>query len=269
MRIVHFSDSHFGRPSFAPASLFDKRLLGTFNFLVRRKGELDERAVSRLYERMAELAPDIIVCSGDITCVGEPAEFAAALDAFRPFKALADTSFFYTPGNHDAYVSNSRCVGAMAAACRFLNPPGCDLPGDGFFDCSIQGVDVALIHLAHPTNIFLSSGTLAPAVKVKLDTWCAGDKSRPRVLVGHFPTRRADGAPLGRRRHLKGGQAISSHLAAGTVDLYLCGHIHSPFTRSFASGSLECCAGSLTMKHVYSIVDIDSTGKMTQRYENT
>lgn len=269
MRIVHFSDIHFGRPSFKLTSLFDKRLLGTFNFLVRRKGELDESAVSRLYEKVAELAPDLIVCSGDITCVGEPSEFTAALAALRPFKELDNTCFFYTPGNHDAYVSRSCCIEAMDAACRFLNPPGCDLLGNQFFEYSTREVDVALIHVAHPTNIFLSSGTLDPGVKNKLDGWCQGEKKRPRVLIGHFPTRRADGSSLGGRRHLKGGGAISRHLTAGTVDLYLCGHIHSPFTRSFASGSLECCAGSLTMKNVFSIIDIDSGGNRVQRYENT
>ena len=267
MRIVHFSDIHFGRPSFTPASLFDKRLLGTFNFLVRRKGELDEDALNRLRAKVDELNPDIMVCSGDITCVGEPAEFTAALEALTSLKERGNACFFYVPGNHDAYVSRASCIKSMAEACRLLNPPGGDLLEEKFVPYSRRGFDMALIHVAHPTNIFLSSGTLDASVKHKLGIWCEGEKKRPRILIGHFPTRRADGQALGWRRHLKGGKTIDDYLKTGAVDLYLCGHIHSPFTRSFASGSLECCAGSLTMKHVFSIIDIDSEGNMTHRYE--
>jgi len=269
VRIIHFSDIHLGRPSFRPSSLFDKRLLGSVNYILRRRGEVDEDAVQRLREKVPALKPDVIVCSGDITCVGSPQEFAAAQTALTPFTTLNSCPFLYVPGNHDAYVSRRSCVQALADTYEALCPSASGLLSRGFSELELHGISIGMLALAHPTNLFLSSGTLTDAAVEELDQWCRKGKKQhfPRVLIGHFPTRQADGGELGFRRHLRGRQQIADRLGNGDINLYLCGHIHSPFIHTLPGGSVECCTGSLTMKNVFSIIDIDLEGNVKHRYE--
>jgi len=269
VRIVHFSDVHYGRPRLSLRALTDKRLLGTANYLLRRRGDVDETAVERLLARCRELKPDLIVCSGDISCVGSPAEFAAAVEKLSPFLALPDSTFVYIPGNHDAYVRASDSRKAMLDACHALNPDLAD-PLAPFQTVTVETADVAIIPLAQPTNIFLSTGTLRPQSLDGLRRWTRkpGGEGMKRLLVGHFPTATADGKPLGWRRQLNGGKHIAEMLDEGGLDIYLCGHIHSHFVRHFDSGSLECCAGSLTMKNAFARIDIDHDGHVTHHRES-
>lgn len=264
MRIVHFSDVHFGRPAYSPRAVFDKRLLGTVNFLLNRRGSVHEDSVGKLLEQCRSLAPDVVVCSGDITCVGSPGEFESALNALDAFTRLPGCALFYVPGNHDAYVRAANCRLALAGARNKLNP-GLNDPCRVFLDTTVDNVSIGLVDQAHPTNIFLSSGTLTPEALAATREWCQRTQ-HPRILIGHFPTAGPKGESLGHRRHLNGAAALAHMLDEGLVDVYLCGHIHSRFVRYAPSGAFECCAGSLTMKGSFAIIDIDRHGTCRHRW---
>jgi DNA repair exonuclease SbcCD nuclease subunit len=270
VRIVHFSDVHFGRFGFSFRALLDKRLLGMVNFMLNRRGTVDEDALPRLVKRMGQLDPDLVVCSGDITCVGTPAEFAAATQALSPLSANPRWRFVYVPGNHDAYVAAKACRRAMEQAEQALNP-GQEDAGAPFRAFQLGGVNVALVKQAHPTNIFLSTGAMGREASARLKEWCAAKgpgRSAPKLLVGHFPTSNAEGAPLGWRRQLNGAATVARELDEGNIGLYLCGHIHSPFLRKFPSGAIQCCSGSLTIKGSFAVIDMEPDGNVVHRWGN-
>ena len=73
MRIAHFSDVHVGCRPRGIDSYFDKRILGSLNFLLRRRAHVRLGLVGKVAERLEELAPDWVVFSGDLTSTGTPA----------------------------------------------------------------------------------------------------------------------------------------------------------------------------------------------------
>jgi len=81
-----------------------------------------------------------------------------------------------------------------------------------------------------------------------------------RVLVGHFPVLDERGRALGRRRHLANARALHEALVDGRLDVSLCGHIHAPFVRRERTGSMEVCAGALTVFGKINIVEFGPDG---------
>ena len=67
------------------------------------------------------------VCTGDLTSAGQPGEFAQVLKILEPLKN-SDIPLIYTPGNHDCYVDQPKCVAAMQQAGAELSQ------GKYFFD---------------------------------------------------------------------------------------------------------------------------------------
>jgi 3',5'-cyclic AMP phosphodiesterase CpdA len=254
VRIVHFSDLHFWHLPDTCHALFDKRLLGCLNHLLRRRQRFDRRRLERAVARVGSLAPDWIVCTGDLTTTGTPTEFAEARAALKPMQAAALRGFVYVPGNHDAYVRDAACQQALAETCQALN----DGSGLDAFPREItdRGLRMFLADSAHPTAPWRSSGQLPPAT----DAWLRDRLAAPRadgegrMLIGHFPLRRADGGELSRRRRLHGADGLYELARAGAVDVALCGHIHEAFRRD-GPGAMEVCAGSLTLEGKVNVLD--------------
>jgi len=266
MRIIHFSDIHVGRAAMGRGAWFDKRLLGRLNYLLRRHRQIDERRIASLVDFCRASRPDLAVCSGDLTCVGSPAEFAAAVDALSPLLDLPGTEFVFVPGNHDAYVDAPICRQALATASAVLgwHPEN---PSERLTWRTVAGLDLALANLALPTQPCLSSGRLDQAVGEQLDAWLR-QGSAPKLLVGHFPTSYADGRPLERRRRLAGAERIAKALDDGRLRAYLCGHIHQPFIRRTPANTIECCAGALTITGRFASLEIAPDGTVTHHWQD-
>lgn len=270
-RIIHFSDIHFGRPDFSLRALFDKRLLGNLNYLARRRGKLDEGCVDALLARCRELSPDLVVCSGDITCVGTPKEFAVGIEKLTPFRDLAGSAFCYVPGNHDAYVRDRSCQEALREACARLNPGLADPHAEFAILEDLPGCAAAMMNQARPVGCLLSSGRISEGAGCQAAAWLErisrAGTGQPRILIGHFPLRHADGSPLAWRRRLRGAAWLAGMIDADRLDLYLCGHIHTPYVRISAHGGVECCAGSLTQSRQFAVIEIDAGGRINHRFE--
>ena len=116
MRIVHFSDIHIGCWPRSPKAFLDKRILGALNHALRRRQRFRADRLERALIRVRRLSPDWIFCTGDITTIGTPEEFAAACEALKPFIDTVGGRFVYIPGNHDAYVRDAACRAALAEA---------------------------------------------------------------------------------------------------------------------------------------------------------
>jgi 3',5'-cyclic AMP phosphodiesterase CpdA len=235
-------------------ALFDKRVLGCANHLLRRRRRFRADRLRRAIARLGTLSPDWIVVTGDLTTTGEPAEFAAALAALKPLKAIALRGVVYVPGNHDAYVRDRLCREALDRACRTLNDgPGlADLPRE----ITDRGLRMFLLDETLPTAPWLSSGRLGERngdwLRERLTASRADGEAR--IVVGHFPLRRADGTELSRRRRLVDGDVLRSLGRDGAFDVALCGHIHEAYRRD-RDKVMEVCAGSLTLEGRLNVLD--------------
>ncbi len=267
MRIVHLSDLHFtARPGRLTAA-FDKRLLGRLNYLLRRRGTLHEEWFDLAVPRIAALTPDCLVCSGDVTCVGSPAEFARARARLETLMQAVPVPLLYVPGNHDAYVADRDCRAALADTFRFLNGRRCRLEQMPFA-LRLGNVSFLMLNECTPTGPFSSAGQISPAAAEALTGWLSAPRppAERRVLIGHYPTRGPDAAPLPRRRRLGSAGLIIEALAQGRLDLSLCGHLHSPYRLDGPGPGMEVCAGALTAAGSLSVVDIAGDGRLSQRF---
>lgn len=256
MRIVHMSDLHVARFSRSPRAYCDKRLLGTTNHLLRRARNIHPEYWDRAMDRIARLRPELVVCTGDITCVGSPEEYAAALALLEPLRQQYGERFLFLPGNHDAYVAAPECRAALAHAFHRLNHERWQL-AEMPLEWRHGGLTFLLLDAARPVGCLLSSGVAPPAAL----TWLSDRLARPRaegecrVLLCHFPLRGADGRPLARRRRMEGADVVLEHLRQGRLDVVLSGHIHEPFARWRTDGCGEVCAGSLMLRGCFSVLD--------------
>lgn len=105
MRIVLLGDIHVYALAVWPWELLNKRLLGQLNLWFNRRKHFDLSRLPAVVERVASLAPDAVLYSGDVTTTALPREFerfvqtvAAPLDRFASFAV---------PGNHDRYVGSA------------------------------------------------------------------------------------------------------------------------------------------------------------------
>lgn len=270
MRIVHLSDLHaVCRPRLGELRP-DKRLLGTFNHYLRRAREHDWTRVQRAVARTQLLTPDLVLITGDLATTSQPAEFAQALATLAPL--VADTRFelLYVPGNHDHYVARAAGYAALCAAFHTLNRGRwqlADLP----LVHDVSGLRLVLVNQARPGRLYLSDGALAPPASATLAAHFADpqfkQKQRRVGLVAHFPLADALGQPLGRRRGCQGDAVLQQAFKQGVIDLAFCGHIHHPFVRWEAHGSVECCAGSVTHSGVFSLLDYDpASGRLEHQW---
>ena len=78
MKIIHFSDIHIGGHLDSFKSCFDKRLIGTLNYKLRRKRHVIWERLERAIDLIKEEKPDYVINTGDITSVSEPSEFKEA-----------------------------------------------------------------------------------------------------------------------------------------------------------------------------------------------
>ncbi|MFW5802380.1 MAG: metallophosphoesterase family protein [Verrucomicrobiota bacterium] len=270
MRIVHFSDIHIGRLPDDATALFDKRLLGFLNFLIRRRGSMNEELIRLAVPRVRSLQPDLVVCTGDLTCVGAPVEFEAARAILKPLYGSRAYEFFALPGNHDAYVRNHRCRRAFKDTFAALN--GERLLLDSLPQEVRRGqLRLLFVNEAHPRAPWKSTGELSALTRQWLEaqTEPKREPAERRILVGHFPSRDAAGNPLVRRRRLDGDNHIAELLASERLDMALCGHIHTPFRRDVTACAMEVCAGSLPMAGKLNVVDYcPLSGELVQQWEN-
>lgn len=270
MRIVHFSDIHIGRLPDHAAALFDKRLLGFLNFLIRRRGAMNEELIRLAVPSVRSLQPDLVICTGDLTCVSAPVEFEAARVLLKPLYTCRAYEFFALPGNHDAYVRSRRCQTACRETFAALN--GERLSLDSLPQEVRRGqLRLLFVNEAHPRAPWASTGELSALTRQWLDARTAQERepAERRILVGHFPSRDAAGKPLVHRRRLTGDKLIAELLASGRLDMALCGHIHTPFRRDEPSGAMEVCAGSLPMAGKLNVVDYSPlSGELVQQWED-
>jgi len=269
MRIVHFSDIHAGGWPQSLSGLFDKRAFGALNHLLRRSHLHEWRHVADAVQQIRLLSPDIVVCTGDITTLGEPAEFETALEALRPLIEDHRFELIYVPGNHDAYTAREASQQALADAFSRLNRGKwqlSELPVSLLF----QHVRFLLLNEAVPAPAYSSAGIVDAPTRQWLAKELDGkseDGPAATILVGHYPLLDRHGETVGWRRTCRHNEGLLAALRDGRVNLSLCGHMHTHFARREDGGAAELCAGSLTGSGVFNLVDYNLLeGKIEHRW---
>ncbi|MBN2640094.1 MAG: metallophosphoesterase [Victivallales bacterium] len=243
MKIIQFSDIHAGGPAEDWMGYFDKRWVGVFNYSFRRKFQHDLNKLHTAVDYILAEKPDLAVCTGDLTSTGQPGEFEKVKVILKRI-VESDVPLFFVPGNHDFYVYRKRCVNAMKYMVKYLNQGKYD------FDrlpvvLEHGGLDFVIINECWPSNLLSSHGWVKPAHSRQVENFCSGEKTRPRVLIGHYPL--IEEHPIKRARHrLYGQKTLSQLLKEQRIDLSLCGHVHKPYAKLDEHGRGEICAGSVT-----------------------
>ena len=255
-KLIHFSDTHEAAACLEDwRACLDKRIVGFFNSRVIRRSRYDRTLIEPALERMLAEKPDAIFFTGDAVSCGQPGEFARALPFFQ---VILDSGipFFYTPGNHDAYVRDPACRDAFRRFTLAMTRGGAE-PEDYPYAVDLEYFRVILLNCACPTSPVSSCGHLPEKAKTFLKKEAERFKTKPLICAGHFPI--LERMPLRRFRHrLYGAGIAAAMIRDGVIDLSLCGHVHKPYEILNASGRGEVSAGSLTKYGVYSRILYDT-----------
>ncbi len=206
VRLVQLSDPHFG-------------------------GE-DALATDGAIGLAAELAPDLVVVTGDLTLNGRIREFQAAaawLDRLpRPLMV--------TPGNHDTPYLNLplRALRPFDRYERFIGPTQSSYEGPG-----LKAFAFNTARGAQPRPDWSKGAVNLKAMRTAADQLAEAGGAL-RILACHHPLVEATDAPVsgGVRR----GRAAAAILAEGAVDLVLTGHVHNPFAAAMPFGDQKTYA---------------------------
>jgi 3',5'-cyclic AMP phosphodiesterase CpdA len=225
MRIAHITDIHVERrPSLA--ELGNKRLAGAVNlYLLGRSAHFTPAAQAALVRAVEAKAPDLVLCTGDLTATATEAEFEAAAELVAPLRARFP--WLAIPGNHDVYTGES--LG------RFARHFG---PVEAVAVHAVGEVDVVLVDVCHPD--WLSRGWLGAEGLDALEKALAGS-DRPALVALHYPLRGRRGdryAPS--TRACIDAEAIEATIARhARVRLVVHGHEHHGFRTAVAGAAGE------------------------------
>ncbi|MBR6471947.1 MAG: metallophosphoesterase [Victivallales bacterium] len=263
-RILQLSDIHAGILDFHAGYLLDKRFFGRLNQAVMRHRRLTLDRIALFAKLQREREADFTICTGDLTSIGSAREFAHCEELLAEVLDYAGENFAFVPGNHDAYVRQSRPE--LAEAFQRLNRGrfGLDELPVAF---PTGPVEFVLLNAARPCAIWLSTGELSSAAWEKLDYILAQPAStaKARVLVCHFPVCDHQGLPLSWRTKLVGYKRLIAWAEQGRFNAMLTGHVHCPFVQHLGNSSaLAIGAGSLTIYQSCAQIDINTqTGEIT------
>lgn len=237
MKLLHFSDPHVQLPRWRERKLRDLgplRALATVELWKGRGREYDG-ALERLRAIVrAGAGADHVICTGDLTQLGHPEEFALAREALLPLRGKLSL----IAGNHDRYP-----LGARPNRCFEEQFP------EHAAQVDIAG-EVALIKL--DTAGELSWPVISRGHARGLDALAAALRSPPvaglckLVLIHHAPLR-ASGRGDFPWHSLAGARALLRVAAEGGAQAVLCGHVHERYDVAAAPGRARViCAGSST-----------------------
>ena len=182
--------------------------------------------ITALRTALDELAPDLVIASGDLTQDGTAAEFAEA----RAFFASLPHPVIAIPGNHDLPGFD---------AMRFINPFGryrhaiaAELEPDRRTDLvDIKCLNSARMILPHPN---WANGAVSRRQCRDIEVFFAGSTTPWRMAVLHHPLVSSSELPLDVT--VFGGERVKQVLADQRVDLILAGHQHHAFAEPVAHG---------------------------------
>lgn len=178
------------------------------------------KAMAALAQLCAELRPDLLLVTGDVTQRARPAQFARA-QAF--FDSLAVPTRLVIPGNHD--------IPLLDVFARAFNPYGRYAKAfgaalEGEFECN----DLLVVAINTTRRHRHKHGEVSPAqVERVADRMARAGPDRLRLVAVHQPVAVVTDADI--NNLLRGHERAVHRWAESGVDAILGGHIHLPYVR--------------------------------------
>ncbi len=245
MKVFHFSDVHVQLDDWRSRPLRQLgplRALATVELWKGRGREYDGAAeMLRSLARAAESA-DHVVCTGDLTQLGHPEEFAGARAALG--RLAADPRFTTFPGNHDRYPwrgAASRLFEEHFSE-QARSDPAAPLRVRLLGEAALIVVD-SVGPLCWPV---VSRGRVRRAQLDALEATLRAPELRSLcklIAVHHTPVLRGSRSDWPWHA-LRGARALLRAAARGGAQAILCGHVHDRFVTG--SDPAVVCAGSST-----------------------
>ena len=230
--IAHISDLHaLSLKGVSPfAFLSHKRLGGAANLLLKRRSKHPLRLFEALVEDLNRVAPDHVVCTGDLVNLSLDAEFAQAR-ALLDRLTLGTSGVTVVPGNHDIYIWASERRKSFANAIG----PYASSDGESVPDFPLvrrrAGVSIVGISAARPSPVPFADGRIGAAQLARVEAALAELKDTFRVVLIHHP-------PFDNRhaflRGLRDRAELQAVLARVGADLVLHGHEHRDLRTTLA-----------------------------------
>jgi 3',5'-cyclic AMP phosphodiesterase CpdA len=266
IRLAHFSDIHVeARAHWTARDWLGKRLTAWLNLRLLGRGRRFrdcDRVLAALRSELRDRHFDRVVFSGDATALGFEEESARA----AALLGLGDDAppGLAVPGNHDYLTVRAAATGHFE--CHFA-PWLTGERVDGALYPFAQRVGPAWLvavnaAVAHWGPID-ASGRVGPDQLRRLATLLGRLDAGPRVLVTHYPVRRANGRREKPWHGLRDLDAVLAVAGAGGVALWLHGHNHRPYHHAAADGVPfpVICAGSATERARWSYGDYTLDGE--------
>lgn len=231
--LAHFSDPHLtSLQTVRLASLLNKRLLGYLSWRRRRRNIHSPQILAALLTDLAEVMPDHLVLTGDLTHLGLPDEFDQAarwLARLGPPQRVT-----IVPGNHDASIATPWSQ-TFAKWAPYLgaeeNSSVIDYPS-----LRVSG-QLALIGLssARPSPPFFATGSLGRQQLNRLEILLeqTARQGLLRIILIHHPP--VAGSVAWRKR-LTDAALLTQVLARQGAELILHGHAHISLTHELVAG---------------------------------
>jgi 3',5'-cyclic AMP phosphodiesterase CpdA len=247
MRLLHLSDLHFSKISFALSDIFSKRFLGTLNLLLKRKRGFVQDPLEPFLSFIDSMKIDALLITGDLSSTSLELEFLQAHNFLREIQKKK-IPIFLLPGNHDMYTKEAflkkSFYKSFGSFCDFST-----LPSQGV---SVHSLDekwkLVCLDCAKATSLFSSRGTFSKQVEAKLES-CLRSLRQDFVLIAlHFPF----SDTLSPRRSLEGRERLKKLLLKHPqVKIVLHGHTHRNSMDDLRSKQLPIVVGvgSLTKKN--------------------
>jgi 3',5'-cyclic AMP phosphodiesterase CpdA len=224
IRLAHVSDPHLSSLSHVRfGQLMNKRLLGYLSWRIRRQREHRPEVLQCLGLDLADVAPDHILITGDLTHVGLPSECREGATWLRDLGSPQEVTL--VPGNHDSYVAApwAETVGLWQPYMQGDVP---QQSADRFPFLRRRG-PVAVIGLstAVPTAPFFATGSLGSAQLDALARMLETLRTEGlfRVVLLHHPPVHA---VTSFRRRLIDAEAFGGVIRMHGAELVLHGHAH-------------------------------------------
>jgi len=259
LRLLHYSDVHLtARPlGFRLRDLASKRLLGYINVRYLGRGHRFKNAPRVVDAMMADARAggfDHVIFSGDATKLAFDSEFEHAARRLGVNDPTVPPTLA-VPGNHDYYTHRAAMSGRFEAHfCPWLT--GETVDGHRYpFARRVGPAWLIGLCSSYPRPFFTcgAGGSVGRAQLERLKTLCGRLSPGPKILVTHYPLRRADGKVERRSHRLLDHRRVLAGVRDLGLSLWLHGHIHTPFVLP-ASAEIPfpiICAGSATQTGIW------------------
>jgi len=231
MRIAHITDIHVTeRPRFS--QIWGKRLWGSAQLFFFGRAKKFSRAVQEeLVRGVAQVEPDVLVVTGDLTSQSLPQEFESFRAIYAPLFERQET--IVLPGNHDTYTLPT-AGGVRADA--YLQP----WIGEGQYPRLRCIGDTAFVSLCCSRPGLYARGLCPEDQLARLDVLLNGEELQGKavILLMHYATRTRAGTPYDPYFEcLANANAVEAVIAGagGRIQAIFHGHVHHGYRTSLSS----------------------------------